>query len=40
MLNASLEGDEIVYHDDVNLGIAVALEVGLDRAGDPIAPSA
>jgi pyruvate/2-oxoglutarate dehydrogenase complex dihydrolipoamide acyltransferase (E2) component len=28
-LNASLEGDEIVYHDDVNLGIAVALEDGL-----------
>jgi 2-oxoglutarate dehydrogenase dihydrolipoamide succinyltransferase (E2 component) len=29
VLNASLEGDEIVYHDDVNLGIAVALEGGL-----------
>jgi 2-oxoglutarate dehydrogenase E2 component (dihydrolipoamide succinyltransferase) len=28
-LNASLEGEEIVYHDDVNLGIAVALEDGL-----------
>jgi 2-oxoglutarate dehydrogenase E2 component (dihydrolipoamide succinyltransferase) len=28
-LNASLEGDEIVYHDDVNLGIAVALDDGL-----------
>ena len=27
-LNASLDGDEIVYHDDVNLGIAVALEKG------------
>jgi pyruvate/2-oxoglutarate dehydrogenase complex dihydrolipoamide acyltransferase (E2) component len=26
ILNASIEGDEIVYHDDVNLGIAVALE--------------
>ena len=24
--NASIEGDDIVYHDDVNLGIAVALE--------------
>jgi 2-oxoglutarate dehydrogenase E2 component (dihydrolipoamide succinyltransferase) len=29
ILNASLEGDEIVHHDDVNLGIAVALEQGL-----------
>jgi 2-oxoglutarate dehydrogenase dihydrolipoamide succinyltransferase (E2 component) len=29
ILNASVEGDEIVYHDDVNLGIAVALEDGL-----------
>jgi 2-oxoglutarate dehydrogenase complex dihydrolipoamide succinyltransferase (E2) component len=29
ILNASVEGDEIVYHDDVNLGIAVALEEGL-----------
>jgi len=28
-LNASIDGDEIVYHDDVNLGIAVALEQGL-----------
>jgi 2-oxoglutarate dehydrogenase dihydrolipoamide succinyltransferase (E2 component) len=28
-LNASVDGDEIVYHDDVNLGIAVALEEGL-----------
>ena len=28
-LNASVDGDEIVYHDDVNLGIAVALEDGL-----------
>jgi 2-oxoglutarate dehydrogenase E2 component (dihydrolipoamide succinyltransferase) len=28
-LNASVRGDEIVYHDDVNLGIAVALEDGL-----------
>jgi 2-oxoglutarate dehydrogenase dihydrolipoamide succinyltransferase (E2 component) len=26
ILNASIEGSEIVYHDDVNLGIAVALE--------------
>jgi len=29
VLNASVEGDELVYHDDVNLGIAVALDQGL-----------
>ena len=29
ILNASVEGDEIVFHDDVNLGIAVALDSGL-----------
>jgi 2-oxoglutarate dehydrogenase complex dihydrolipoamide succinyltransferase (E2) component len=29
VLNASIEGDDLVYHDDVNLGIAVALEDGL-----------
>ena len=29
ILNASIECEEIVYHDDVNLGIAVALETGL-----------
>ena len=29
ILNASINGDELVYHDDVNLGIAVALESGL-----------
>ena len=28
-LNASVDGEEIVYHEDVNLGIAVALEGGL-----------
>jgi len=28
-LNASIDGEEIVYHDQVNLGIAVALEHGL-----------
>jgi pyruvate/2-oxoglutarate dehydrogenase complex dihydrolipoamide acyltransferase (E2) component len=28
-LNASVDGDRITYHDDVNLGIAVALEDGL-----------
>jgi 2-oxoglutarate dehydrogenase E2 component (dihydrolipoamide succinyltransferase) len=29
ILNASIEGEEIVHHEDVNLGIAVALEEGL-----------
>ena len=29
VLNASIDGDDLVYHDDVNLGIAVALEEGL-----------
>jgi pyruvate/2-oxoglutarate dehydrogenase complex dihydrolipoamide acyltransferase (E2) component len=29
ILNASVEDDELVYHDDVNLGIAVALDAGL-----------
>jgi pyruvate/2-oxoglutarate dehydrogenase complex dihydrolipoamide acyltransferase (E2) component len=29
ILNASIEGEEIAYHDDVNLGIAVALDDGL-----------
>jgi 2-oxoglutarate dehydrogenase complex dihydrolipoamide succinyltransferase (E2) component len=29
VLNASIEGDDLVYHDDVNLGIAVSLEDGL-----------
>ncbi len=29
VLNASVEGDELVHHEDVNLGIAVALEEGL-----------
>jgi 2-oxoglutarate dehydrogenase E2 component (dihydrolipoamide succinyltransferase) len=29
ILNASIEGEEIVYHDQVNLGIAVALDNGL-----------
>jgi pyruvate/2-oxoglutarate dehydrogenase complex dihydrolipoamide acyltransferase (E2) component len=29
ILNASVEGNELVYHNDVNLGIAVALEEGL-----------
>ena len=28
-LNASIEGTDLVYHDEVNLGIAVALEAGL-----------
>ena len=29
VLNASLDGDRVVYHKDVHLGIAVALEAGL-----------
>ena len=29
VLNASVEGDDLVHHDDVNLGIAVALDEGL-----------
>jgi 2-oxoglutarate dehydrogenase dihydrolipoamide succinyltransferase (E2 component) len=29
ILNASIDGEEIVHHDDVNLGIAVALDDGL-----------
>jgi 2-oxoglutarate dehydrogenase complex dihydrolipoamide succinyltransferase (E2) component len=29
VLNASIDGDEVVHHDEVNLGIAVALEDGL-----------
>jgi 2-oxoglutarate dehydrogenase E2 component (dihydrolipoamide succinyltransferase) len=29
IFNASLDGSEVVYHDDVNLGIAVALDDGL-----------
>jgi 2-oxoglutarate dehydrogenase complex dihydrolipoamide succinyltransferase (E2) component len=29
VLNASIEGEELIHHDDVNLGIAVALEDGL-----------
>ena len=29
VLNASIDGDDVVYHRDINLGIAVALERGL-----------
>ena len=29
VINASVDGDDIVYHRDVNIGIAVALEAGL-----------
>jgi pyruvate/2-oxoglutarate dehydrogenase complex dihydrolipoamide acyltransferase (E2) component len=29
ILNASVDGEEIVYHEEVNLGIAVALDDGL-----------
>jgi 2-oxoglutarate dehydrogenase E2 component (dihydrolipoamide succinyltransferase) len=28
-LNASVDGDSIVYHEDINVGVAVALESGL-----------
>jgi pyruvate dehydrogenase E2 component (dihydrolipoamide acetyltransferase) len=29
VVNASLDGDNIIYHEDVNLGVAVALDWGL-----------
>jgi 2-oxoglutarate dehydrogenase E2 component (dihydrolipoamide succinyltransferase) len=29
LLNASVDGDSIVYHDDINVGVAVALDSGL-----------
>ena len=29
LVNASLDGEEIVYHNDVNVGVAVALDPGL-----------
>jgi 2-oxoglutarate dehydrogenase E2 component (dihydrolipoamide succinyltransferase) len=29
VLNAAIDGEDLVYHDDVNLGIAVALDDGL-----------
>jgi 2-oxoglutarate dehydrogenase dihydrolipoamide succinyltransferase (E2 component) len=29
ILNATVDGEDIVYHDDINLGIAVALDDGL-----------
>ena len=29
LLNASLDGNNILYHNDINIGIAVALENGL-----------
>jgi len=29
VLNASVDGDSIVYHEDINVGVAVALESGL-----------
>jgi 2-oxoglutarate dehydrogenase E2 component (dihydrolipoamide succinyltransferase) len=39
VVNASIDGDHVVYHQDVNIGIAVALDWGLivpviKRAGD------
>ena len=33
IVNASIDGDNVVYKNDINLGIAVALDDGLDRAG-------
>jgi pyruvate dehydrogenase E2 component (dihydrolipoamide acetyltransferase) len=35
IVNASIEGKNIIYHNEINIGIAVALENGPDRAGDP-----
>jgi 2-oxoglutarate dehydrogenase E2 component (dihydrolipoamide succinyltransferase) len=29
ILNASVDGDKVIYHDDVNIGVAVALDWGL-----------
>jgi len=29
LLNASVDGDSVVYHKDINIGVAVALETGL-----------
>ena len=29
LLNASVEGDTVVYHKDINIGVAVALDWGL-----------
>ena len=29
IVNASIDGDNVVYHNDINIGIAVALETGL-----------
>ena len=29
VLNASVDGDSIVYHEDINVGVAVALDTGL-----------
>lgn len=37
VLNASVEGDSIVYHKDINVGIAVALDWGLIV---PVVPAA
>ncbi len=33
ILNSTLMGEQIVCHDEINLGVAVALGPGLDRAG-------
>jgi 2-oxoglutarate dehydrogenase E2 component (dihydrolipoamide succinyltransferase) len=29
ILNSSLDGDQVVYHSDINVGVAVALDAGL-----------
>ena len=39
IVNASIDGDNIVYKKDINLGIAVALDYGPDRAGDQATPT-
>ena len=33
VINASIDGDNVVYKREINLGVAVALENGSDRAG-------
>lgn len=38
VLNASIDGDDLVMHDDVNLGIAVSLEPDGEREGGLIVP--
>jgi len=33
IVNASVEGPNIIYHNEINIGIAVALGQRLDRSG-------